>query len=117
MQILDRIVKNVREHSTHLKQATCTKDVLIWFNSVDRKQSYKFINFDIEAFYPSISEELLIKALNWASQFTLISDEDRKVIFSSSKSFLYHKGEPWVKKGQSKFDISMGTYHRLKLAN
>ena len=111
MQILDKIVKNVREHSTHLKQATCTKDVLIWFNSIERKQCYKFINFDIEAFYPSITEELLIKALNWASQFTLISDQDRKVVFSASKSFLYHKGVPWVKKGQSKFDISMGAYH------
>ena len=103
----------MREHLTHLKQAICTKDVLIWFNSIENKQSCKVINFDIEAFYPSITEELLVKALDWASQFAVISDQDRKVVFSASKSFLYHKGEPWVKKGQSKFDISMGAYHEL----
>ena len=83
----------------------------MWFNSLENKRNYKFINFDIESFYPSITEDLLTKALNWASHYTSISEEDRNVIISSSKSFLYHKGEPWVKKGESEFDIGMGAYH------
>ena len=111
MKILDRVVKNVREKNTHLKQAISTKDVLMWFNSLENKKNYKFINFDIESFYPSITEDLLSKALNWASNYTPISEQDRHRIISASRSFLYHKGEPWVKKGTSKFDIGMGAFH------
>ena len=111
MKKLDNIVKNVREQLTHLRQAISTKDVLMWFDSIKNKGSCKFINFDIESFYPSITEELLKHSINWASQHTPISDSDINLILSASKSFLYHKGEPWVKKGNSKFDISMGAYH------
>ena len=80
MKILDNIVKNVREKNTHLNQAISTKDVLIWFNSLENKDQYKFINFDIESFYPSITEDLILKSLNWASEYSPISDQDRKVI-------------------------------------
>ena len=50
-------------------------------------------------FYPSISEELLEKALNYASQFIDISPEDRKILLQSRKSTLHSKGEAWTKKG------------------
>ena len=111
MKKLDQIVKSVRAHQTHLKQAISTKEVLTWFNSIDSKNKYKFINFNIESFYPSITEELLIKACNWAANFTLISPEDKDAIISASKSFLYCEGKPWVKKGGTEFDIGMGAYH------
>ena len=40
-----------------------------------------------------------------------ISDEDRKAIFQASKSLLFDKDKPWSKKGNSDFDIGMGSYH------
>ena len=33
------------------------------------------------------------------------------MVFMASKSFLYSKGEAWVKKGAINFDIGMGGYH------
>ena len=49
--------------------ATNTKEVLNWFKSIKNKKNYKFILFDIESFYPSITKELLEKALEWASRY------------------------------------------------
>ena len=56
-----------------------------------QKHKLSFIQFDIESFYPSISEELLGKALDYASQFVDISPEDRKIIFQSRKATLHSK--------------------------
>ena len=49
--------------------------------------------FDIKDFYRSIKEKLLWEAIRFAS-----------------KSLLYYNDEPWVKKGESNFDVSMGAY-------
>ena len=40
-----------------------------------------------------------------------MTEQQKKVVFQASKSFLYSKGEPWVKKGNINFDIGMGAYH------
>jgi hypothetical protein len=63
------------------------------------------------SFYPSITLELLEEALEWATQYVGVTEQQKKVIMQASKSFLYCKGEPWVKKGDSNFDIGMGAYH------
>ena len=42
--------------------------VLKWFNSLKYKSSLSFICFDVCEFYPSITEKLLSKALNFASE-------------------------------------------------
>ena len=85
--------------------------MLDWFRSIKNKNIYKFKNFDTEAFYPSITPELLDEALEWATQYTGVTDQQKKVVFQASKSFLYSKGEPWVKKGGTNFDIGIGLYH------
>ena len=66
--------------------------------------------FDIVAFYPSITEELLKKAINHAAKYTSISEEQKDILFHTSMSLLYYKGQAWVKKGTSPFDIGMGGY-------
>ena len=111
MKILDDIVKEIKCKNTKLKQATNTKAVLDWFKSIRNKKIYRVINFDIESFYASITEELLIEALQWATQYIHVTDLQKKVIFQACKSFLYSKGAPWVKKGDFNFDVSMGAYH------
>ena len=40
-----------------------------------------------------------------------MTEQQKKVVFQASKSFLYSRGEPWVKKGDTNFDIGMGAYH------
>ena len=65
---------------------------------------------DIERFNPSILEEPLEKALNYASQYIDISPEDMKIILESRKSTLHSKGEAWTKKGDSQFDVTMGSF-------
>ena len=54
--ILDKINVNLR-NSLHLNQWKNTQEVIDWFKSIDNKQRYKFIMFDIKDFYPSISKE------------------------------------------------------------
>ena len=54
--------------------------------------------FDIKDFYPSIKEDLLIEALEFAKQHVTI------------KSLLYNEGEPWIKKQSNNFDVTMGSY-------
>ena len=111
MLIIDNMVKEIRSKNAELKQATNTKAVLEWFKSIKNKRIFKFIMFDIESFYPSITPELLEEALRWAAQYTCVSEQQKKVVFEASKSFLYSKGDPWVKRGEINFDIGMGAYH------
>ena len=84
--------------------------MLTWFNRLSDKQKLHFITFDIDSFYPSITEDLLRKAIDFASQYTTITEDQKEVLFHTSKSLLYHKGEAWQKKGVSLFDIGMGGY-------
>ena len=108
-QLLSKIVKNVKD-KTKLKQWTKTTEVIDHFKDIENKQKASFIQADVENFYPSITEELLSDALTWASQYVEISHSDRKTIFQANKSTLYHKGELWVKKGDSLFDVTMWSY-------
>ena len=56
------------------------------------------MQFDIEKFYPSISNELLQKAINHASTFVRISNEEINVIMHSKKSVLFDSNNIWIKK-------------------
>ena len=69
-----------------------------------------FIQFDIESFYPSISETLLEKALNFATEHHAISESDRKIINRAKKSILFHDNLCWAKKTGELFDITMGSF-------
>ena len=40
-----------------------------------------------------------------------MSEQQKRVVFQASKSFLYSRVEAWVKKGDINFDIGMGGYH------
>ena len=46
-------------------------------------------------FYPSISEETLNKAINFAENHTSISQENIRIIKHSRKSLLFYNKEPW----------------------
>ena len=81
-----------------------------WFKSIENKQQFSFICFDIEEFYPSISQDLLNKALDFASNYDNITTEERNIIIHAKNSILIHKHIPWQKKGNTTFDVTMGSY-------
>ena len=77
--ILDNINKEITK-ATKLNLWRSTSNVIEWFQAIPNKSQHAFITFDVCDFYPSISEQLLTKALDYASQFTHISPQDRHII-------------------------------------
>ena len=64
---------------------------------------------DIKSFYPTFSENLFIKIIQFAKQITEITDEDINLIMQARKTLLFNEGIPWIKKeGNEDFDVSMG---------
>ena len=108
-QKLSKVIAVVRKQ-TGYNQWINTNATTKWFREQPNKQRLHFIKGDVEAFYPSISQELLTNALNWASTFTPISEEDRRIILHSQKSLLYFKDSAWVKKENPEFNIGMGSF-------
>ena len=79
-----------------------------WFNSLKNKHLMKFIMFDIKDFYPSVMQDLLNKALSFASEDISISKWDI-VINHARKLLLFDISNTRIKK-QSLFDVSIGAY-------
>ena len=77
---------------------------------------YKFLQFDIKDFYPSIKETLLSEAIQFAKEHVLITRKDVEVIFHARRSVLYNNGEPWVKKEGRSFDVTMGAYDGVEMS-
>ena len=75
------------------------------------KRKCIFGQFDIEERYPSISKELLQEAINYASIFVRISNEEINAIMHLGKSLLFDSNSIWIKKdGGLNFDVTMGSY-------
>jgi len=56
-----------------------------WFKAIPEKEKHAFITFDVCDFYPSISEDLLLNALDYASKFTTTTQQDRHIIIHAKK--------------------------------
>ena len=117
-KIISDINKTIRA-STNLTQWTNTDQVIKWFKNLERKK-YQFLKFDVVEFYPSISRDLLNKALNFAKKYAEIDKTDRKIINNATKSVLLFDGKIWSKKNpptkdDALFDITMGGYHGAEI--
>ena len=108
-QILDQINSKLCE-ILKVNEWKNTASVIDWFKKIKSKSSHKFLMFDIKDFYPSIKEDLLIEALEFAKQHVTIKSKDRETIFHATKSLLYNEGEPWIKKQSNNFDVTVGSY-------
>ena len=108
-QILSKIVSTVRV-KTGYKQWKNVYSVIEWFKNLKNKKNLSFIVFDVVNYYPSITLELLLKAINWAKQYTNISDEEIEIILETKKSLLVMNGEFWTKKGETNFDVAQGSF-------
>ena len=107
-QIVEKIVHNIRT-KTSTNQWKNTNDVINWFNAIKDKSNYTLICFDICNFYPSITNTLLQKALNYASKYAYISEDQIHLITHTKKTTLYKDGNPW-ETTTSAFDVTMGSY-------
>ena len=88
-----------------------TSEVINWFKAIENKSRYTFIVFDIVDFYPSITEDLLLQALDYAKTFATISEKETDIILHCCKSLLFHKGQAWAKKEKDgSFDVTTGSY-------
>ena len=110
-QILEKIVLEVKE-KTRSNLWKNTQSVLQWFINLSYgiRAKAKFIQFDIESFYPTITEELLTKALQYAQTMVKIEQTEVEIIFHSRKALLFNNSECWVKKSGKLFDVTMGAY-------
>ena len=108
--ILNRAVNYVVK-ATRVKLWKSKREVLSWYQNYREKDQTSFINFDIVEFYPSITEELLIKAIEFAKQFTEIQDNEKDLIIHTKRTVVFSNGEPWEKKdANSGFDVTMGSF-------
>ena len=98
------------KETTGLTQWESDLKCIDWFNALENKAQLKFLKADIDSFYPSISEELLNKALTWASNLVDISVEEKELFVHTKKSLLWDGKTAWVKKGASLFDVTMGSF-------
>ena len=106
---LAKIVVDVKK-KTKVNQWRNTDSVLTWFKGLNNKSKLNFISFDIVSFYPSISENLLRRAMEWAGTLTTITQEDKDIIFACKESVLFNENSPWVKREGEEFDVTMGSF-------
>ncbi len=114
--ILENINKQVRQ-KTRFMQWTNSEEVIEWFKGLE-KDKYEFIKFDVVEFYPSITEELVDKAMTFATKYVEIDDEETNIIKHSTKSILVNNNTIWKKKhgpNGSLFDVTMGGFHGAEL--
>ena len=90
---------NLVKAKTGLNLLKNTQAAITWFKSIQNKDRYNFIQFDVNSFYPNILKKLLVNSINFARQFTEISNLQKKVILQSCRSLLVNDGIPWMKKG------------------
>ena len=105
-QINQEILKKI-----DVNQRKNTNNVINWFNNIENKKDCTFIQFDIKDFYPSITEEILEKAISFAKSLIAIDDHKIRTIKHCRKSLLLHNNAAWEKKlTASCFDVAMGSY-------
>ena len=73
------------------------------------KKLHTIIAFDIYDFHPSITGELLDKALDFAFHYIEIPTDERIIIKHTKKTTLYNNNMPRRKIG-SDFDVTMGSF-------
>ena len=108
--ILDCIHQEIRS-STNVNHWRNSQSVINWFKEIEHKSRYNFVSFDIVDYYPSISEELLDKAISWAKTIVNITDEHFTIIKHARRSVLFNSTKPWTKRDSpTTFDVTMGSF-------
>ena len=109
-QILENINQNLVK-ATSVNQWKNTSSVLQWYKNLLNKCESAFVCFDVVEFYPSITDDLLQRALDFASNYVNISSDDCRIIIRAKQSLLFNNEIPWQKRNSNTlFDVTMGSY-------
>ena len=71
------IKKIIEEAVTEIKLQTKSNqfrnssEVISWFQSIENKNNFSFLKFDVVSFYPSISQNLFEETITWAKSITV----------------------------------------------
>ena len=87
-----------------------SSSVINWFKTLSNKEDKTFIIFDIVDYYPTITENVLKEALEWASTIVNISEQEKEIIMKAKKSQLYNRGQAFVKRSNKKFHVTQGSF-------
>ena len=113
--LLDKINSTVLS-STKINHWKNTSFVITWFEKIKRKQTSSFICFDVENFHPSISSNLFTESIEFARQFTQISDDDLSISMQAQKTSLFEGTTSWIKKsGDEDFDLPMRCFDSAEI--
>jgi hypothetical protein len=113
--ILEKINLLVRKE-TQLQQWRSTGEVLDWYKKIDKRRK-KWIKYDIEAYYPSVTAEVLAKAIQFARQYTEVTSQQENIILHCRKNIVVGNDDTvWVKKENEDFDNTMGSYDSAEVA-
>ena len=75
------------------------------------KKNASFITFDVVNFYPSMVKNLMLKSLQFAENYTTITQLEKEIITQAKDTMLLHDNIPWKKSGSSDlFDVTMGSF-------
>ena len=108
-QVLQNINKTLRSE-LNVNQWQNSSEVTDWFKNIQNKNLCTFTVFDVQEFYPSITEKLLKDTLAFAQRYVNIEPNELELIFHAQRSLLYCKDTAWVKKeGNEEFDVTMGS--------
>ena len=114
--ILDRINNELRE-KLKINQWKSSKEVLKWFNNLEDKKNLKFLKFDVEQFYPSITKSLMSNAINMAKLHTNITKEEETILLHARLNALMDtEGNIWEKQTNPEFDVAMGSMDGAEVA-
>ena len=114
--IIERWVKELRQKiaPNHIYS---TQQAVSWFKNMKNKSDAKFILFDINSFYPNITQELIRKAINFAKQHVYVHENSIKIIEHSRKSLLWYNDQPWVKIKDENCDVAQGQFDGAEISD
>ena len=67
-----------------------TNDGIHWFSNINENPNCKFMQLDMKEFHPSISEETLNKAINFAKNHISISKKNMHILKHCRESLLFY---------------------------
>ena len=115
--VLKEVVASIKD-KLKLNLWSNTNEATSWFIRMNQCRGAAFIQFDIADFYPSISEELFDRVIEFAKIHTEIEDEKANIIRACRKTAVYYNGDEWVKtSNDGLFDVTMGSWDGAQVAD
>lgn len=108
-KVLEKVISEIRTSSKYNLWRS-SADVLKWFKNCHTTKKPKFMKFDIQEFYPTISSSLLDRAIKFARSYTNITKDEEEIIKLSKEALLFSNNKCWQKKKNPEFDVTMGSF-------